>query len=143
MRKWKMLPAIILAFGFLSVSSCSNEEKEDPIGKWPPIKLTVNGAEYNSITYAVPAEGGEYKLYSSNYGSLWLNSVKENDDVVWYSTAEDFSKVNVSGEWYTLNYDSDGNIVVNINAAKADNKERTIYLELECGDAFSSIQFKQ
>lgn len=135
---------LILILGlFLSAIVFAGCDEED--GKWDPIQITVNGKKCKSSTYNVPASGGEYKIISKNYGSLWLNAVLENRNVVWPENGDwsDYKNIHLTNDWYEIRYDESGNIVVNIQAKDNSISSRGISFEVECGDAFSSITLLQ
>lgn len=114
-------------------------------GKWSPIQITVNGDRCKSHTYKVPTDGGEYKIYSSNYGELWLNAVMEDKKKVWSEDDNwsDYRNIHLEREWYEIQYDDKGYIVVNINAKEKSATSRTLEFGVECGDAFGSITLLQ
>lgn len=114
-------------------------------GDWPSIQITVNGDKCKSTTFKVAADGGEYKIFSKNYGSLWLNDVKENGITVWPENYDwsDFKNIHLAKEWYEIQYDNSGNIVVNINPKEKTAVSRTLTFAVECGDAFGSITLLQ
>ena len=139
MLKNKLIISLCLLCSMVFIG-CDEED-----GKWAPIQITVNGNRCKSSTYKVSADGGEYKIYSKNYGELWLNAVKENDKIVWpekYDSSH-YKNIHLTKEWYEIQYDSSGNIVVNINAKEKASASRTLKFEVECGDAFSSITLLQ
>ena len=74
-----------------------------------------------------------------------MNAVKENDKIVWPEKYDwsDYKNIHLTKEWYEIQYDSSGNIVVNINAQEKASASRTLKFEVECGDAFSSITLLQ
>lgn len=118
---------------------------DEPDGKWDSIQITVNEKTCKSNTFDVSAEGGEYRVYSKNYGTLWLIGVKENGNRVWPNNHDysDYQNIHLTESWYELQYDERGNIVVIIQPIEKDNSSRNLYLELEHGDAFGSITFVQ
>lgn len=141
MLKNKLLIAISLLCSIV-FTGCEQNEAD---GDWDPIKITVNGNECKSI-YKVPADGGEFKVYSKNYGSLWLNDVKENGVVVWPEDRSDWSdymNIHLTTDWYEVQYDEAGNIVVDIQPKGKDAQSRSLRFEVESGDAFSSITLQQ
>ncbi len=113
-------------------------------GGWDPIQITVNGNRCKSATYKVPAEGGEYRISSRNYGGLWLNDVRENGTVVWPENYDwsDYKNINLTGEWYEVTYDKD-DIVVSIHAKGKSVESRSLTFSVECGDAFGHITLLQ
>ena len=135
------LMAVVVVGGMLT--SCESED-----GKWDPIKLTINGAKCKKSTQDVPVEGGVYKVYSSNYGQLWLIGVMEDGERL-KPVGDEYSvvgpEVRYEGSWYDVRYDEAGNIVVSIDALPSGETEvkRSLYLDLESGDAFSSFTFRQ
>ena len=139
MQKSKLL----IALCFLCSTAFIGCVEED--GKWAPIQITVNGNRCKSSTYKVSADGGEYKIYSKNYGELWLNAVKEGDSRVWPEEYDwsNYKNIHLTKEWYEIQYDSSGNIVVNIKAKEKTDNSRTLRFEVECGDAFGSITLLQ
>jgi len=133
----------LLLLGSIVFVACDGCIEED--GKWDPIQITVNGNKCKSSTFQVPASGGEFRIYSKNYGSLWLLAVRENGDVVWPENYEwsDFKNIHLTKEWYEVQYDESGNIVVNIQPKETSVSPRSISFEVECGDAFGSITLSQ
>lgn len=126
-------------------SSCSSTS-EDPIGIWAPIKKTVNGTYIKGNDFNVPKEGGTYKIYSQNYGSPWLTQVSVNKQTIWPDEGDDwlkFREIHLVGDWYELQYDTDGNIVAQIKPRTDEETSRTLSLDLQCGDAFGAILFIQ
>lgn len=123
------------------LSGCERIEED---GRWAPIQITVNGNKCKS-TYKVPADGGEFKIYSKNYGSLWLNDVKENGNVVWPDNYDwsDYRNIYLTTDWYEVQYDEAGNIVVDIQPKGKDVASRSLRFGVECGDAFSYITLLQ
>lgn len=114
-------------------------------GDWDPIQITVNGNKCKSSTYAIPVSGGEYKIFSKNYGSLWLNTVKENGLIIWpkYNEVLDFKDINLTDEWYKVKYDETGNIVVDIEPIDNEVMMRSLTFDVQHGDAFGSITLQQ
>lgn len=139
MLKNKLLISLCL---FCSIAFIGCDEED---GKWDPIQITVNGNKCKSSTYIVSADGGEFKIYSNNYGELWLNAVMENGNRVWPEENDwsNYRNIHMTKEWYDIQYDSNGNIVVNIKAKEKSAASRTLKFEVECGDAFSSITLLQ
>lgn len=118
----------------------------DPVdGDWDPIQITVNGERCKTSTYKVSADGGEYCIYSKNYGGLWLNAVSENGTVVWPENYDwsDYVNIYLTKDWYEVTYDKNGNIVVIIHAKEKSVPSRTLTFSVECGDAFGSITLLQ
>lgn len=107
--------------------------------------ITVNGNICKSSTYAIPVSGGEYKIFSKNYGSLWLNTVKENGLIIWpkYYEVLDFKDINLTDEWYKVKYDETGNIVVDIEPIDNEVMMRSLTFDVQHGDAFGSITLQQ
>lgn len=124
---------------------CGSCTKEAIDGDWAPIKITVNGVRHKSDVCEVPKEGGEYRFYSMNYGTMWLNEVDENATRVWPLDYDwsDYRKIDLRGEWYAVKYDADGNIVVSVQPMEQQGAARTLTLHVECGDAFDKITLQQ
>lgn len=144
MLKNKLLIALCL-IGSIAFTGCTKEEGLRD-GDWSPIQITVNGNEYNLPIYKVAAAGGEYKIYSKNYGRLWLIDVVEDGNRVWPNDGDDrsdFENLHVTKDWYEIQYDVRGNIVVSISAKEKSAASRSLMLSLENGDAFSSITLLQ
>ncbi len=122
-------------------TGCEQNEND---GDWDPIQITINGIQSKTI-HKVPAAGGQFKIFSKNYGSLWLNSVQENDKVVWPkdNNWSDFKNINLASDWYKVQYDEAGNIVVDVQPKSEDVPSRSLKFAVECGDAFSSITLLQ
>lgn len=122
-------------------SACELNEAD---GDRDPIQITVNGNKCKS-TYKVPADGGEFKIYSKNYGSLWLNDVKENGNVVWPDNYDwsDYRNIYLTTDWYEVQYDEVDNIVVDIQPKGKELPPRSLRFGVECGDAFSYITLLQ
>lgn len=139
MLKNKLL-IILCLLGSIAFIGCDAED-----GKWDPIQITVNGNRCKSSTYKVSADGGEYKIYSKNYGELWLNAVMEDNNRVWPVEYDwsNYKNIHLTKEWYEIRYDSTGNIVVNIKAKEKAATSRTLAFKVECGDAFGSITLLQ
>lgn len=139
MLKNKLLIALYL---LCSIAFVGCEEVD---GKWDPIQITVNGERCKASTYKVSADGGEYKIYSKNYGELWLNAVMADGNRVWPVEHDwlNYKDIHLTKDWYELQYDSTGNIVVNIKAKEKSAASRTLRFEVECGDAFGSITLLQ
>lgn len=139
MLKNKIL-ILLCIFSSIAFIGCDEED-----GKWDPIQITVNGNKCKSSTYIVSADGGEFKIYSNNYGELWLNAVMEDGNRVWPEENDwsNYRNIHMTKEWYDIQYDSNGNIVVNIQAKEKSAASRALRFEVECGDAFSSITLLQ
>ncbi len=139
MLKNKLLIFLCL-LGSIAFIGCDAED-----GKWDPIQITINGNRCKSSTYKVSADGGEYKIYSQNYGELWLNVVMEDDNRVWPEEYDwsNYKNMHLTKEWYEIRYDSTGNIVVNIKAKENSTASRALRFEVECGDAFGAITLLQ
>lgn len=139
---------LLIAFCLLS-SIAFTGCKESLDGDWDPIQITVNGKRCKSTTFKVEADGGEYKIFSKNYGELWLNGVIENGNRVWpvYLDPENYDwnyrNIHLEKEWYEIQYDNSGNIVVSIMAKEKSAASRTLSFEVEYGDAFGSISLLQ
>lgn len=140
MLKNKLLIAISLLCSIV-FTGCELNEAD---GDWDPIKITVNGHECKSI-YKVPTDGGVFKINSKNYGSLWLNDVKENGEIIWPKNSDwsDYMNIHLTTDWYEVQYDEAGNIVVAIQPKGKDAQSRNLRFDVECGDAFSSITLQQ
>lgn len=141
MFKNKLLVALCL-LGSIAFTGC-DKELED--GKWSPIQITVNDKKCKSATYKVSTDGGEYKIYSSNYGELWLNAVMEDKKIVWPENYDwsDYRNIHLKKEWYEIQYDDKGYIVINIQPKEHESISRSFTLQVECGDAFGSITLLQ
>lgn len=128
----------------VTFSGCDSE-KEELDGKWPPIQITINGKKCKSSTFKVPAEGGEYKIYSKNYGELWLLSVKEDGNTVWPENYDwsDYKNIHLTREWYEIQYDDSGNIVANISSKEKTAPSRSLEFKIEAGDAFGHVTLLQ
>lgn len=140
--KSKLIIALSFIVSMLAFSGCDNELKD---GDWPPIQIIINGEICKAKEYAIPAEGGTFRIFSKNYGSLWLNAVSENDNHVWPEGYDwsDYLNIHLTKTWYELRYDGGGQIVVDIQPIEPNSRQRTLLLELECGDAFGSIKLVQ
>lgn len=139
MLKTKFLLAVTLLLSSFSFVAC-----DDPDGKWDPIQITVNGSKCKSSTYKVPANGGEFKISSKNYGSLWINSVKENGKTVWPEEGDDWTEyknLHVTKDWCEIKYETD--LIVNIHPQNDNSPSRSLTFDVECGDAFGSITLLQ
>ena len=114
-------------------------------GNWDPIEITVNGIKCKSNVCEVPANGGVFKIFTKNYGSPWLNEVDENGKRVWPIDGSwtDYKDIDLKGDWYSVQYDKSGNIMVTIMHKVADTPERNIKFYLECGDSFGEISLVQ
>ena len=136
---------LILALSLLCSVTFSGCDSEELDGKWDPIQVTINGNKCKSSTFKVPAEGGEYKIYSKNYGELWLNSVIENGNTVWPENYNwsDYKNIHLTGEWYEIQYDDNGNIVANISSKEKTAPSRNLKFEIEVGDAFGHVTLLQ
>ena len=142
MKRSRLIILGWLLFSLAGFAGCSEEEKD---GLWPAIQITVNGQKCKDTTYKVSAEGGEYKIYSQNYGSLWINVIHENGNIVWpveYDSL-DYKNINLKSSWYEVQYDNSGNIVVNIQPMEKSATSRSLSFSVECGDAFGSITLLQ
>ena len=69
----------------------------------------------------------------------------EDDNKVWPEEYDwsNYKDIHLTKEWYDIQYDSNGNIVVNIKAKEKSAVSRTLRFEVECGDAFGSITLLQ
>lgn len=134
-----------VALTLLCATAFTGCKKELLDGDWPPIQITVNGKECKSCTYVVPETGGEYKIYSKNYGGLWLLSVTENDTKVWPEGYDwsNFQEIHLTGEWYEVQYDDIHNIVVTINPKESSTAPRSLDFRVEVGDAFGHVTLVQ
>ena len=143
MLKNKLFLALSLLC-FVTFSGCDSDE-EEVAGKWDPIQITINGNKCKSSTFKVPVEGGEYKIYSNNYGELWLNSVEENVNTVWPEDYDwsDYKNIHLTGEWYEIQYDDNGNIVANISSKEKTTPSRNLTFHIEVGDAFGYVTLLQ
>ena len=129
---------MVLTIGLTTITSCEAED-----GNWSPVELTVNGSRYRKTVYKVPAKGGEYRLNSKNYGSLWLCCVYENDSRQWYAEAPAMQREGYESSWYRVYYDEDKNIVVSIDDKEEDEPERGFEIGMAIGDASTSLTLKQ
>ena len=143
MLKNKLFLALSLLC-FVTFSGCDSDEEEVE-GKWDPIQITINGNKCKSSTFKVPVEGGGYKIYSNNYGELWLNSVEENVNTVWPEDYDwsDYKNIHLTGEWYEIQYDDNGNIVANISSKEKTTPSRNLTFHIEVGDAFGYVTLLQ
>ena len=150
MERKRLIIYLGLLLSFVSFTGCSSESEDLEDGKWPAIQFTVNGQQCASeldyyASYNVSAEGGEFKIYSSNYGSLWLNAIYENEDIAWPENYEwsDYKNINLTNSWYQVQYDKSGNIVVNIQPKEKSSTARNLTFCVECGDVFGEIALLQ
>lgn len=131
---------LCLLLGTIIVVSCNKDD-----GKWDSIQITINGKVCKSETFKVPTDGGEFNIYSNNYGSLWLKGVKENDKIVWPENFDfsDFRNIHLTKEWYEIKYDNSGNINICIKPKQEEDSKRSLNLSLESGDVFKNITLVQ
>lgn len=143
----RFLFATLALLTMVGIWSCGNDDEKEIIGNWPPIKVTVNGTECGSIPFLdVPAEGGVFRIFSENYGSLWLTVIRENEIVVVWPAKEedmaDYKNIHLTKDWYEVKYDETGNIVVTIQPL-TNGSSRSLYIGLEAGDAFGGVTLTQ
>lgn len=141
LKRFLLTASILLGLSLLA--GCKHEALD---GDWPAIKVTINGKYHKPATYEVSPEGGEYKVYSKNYGSLWLCTIWENGEVVWPDKDDpryNFRDIHLVGKWYEVQYDAEGNLVVKIQSKDDDAESRSLTFELESGDAFKTLIFEQ
>ncbi len=145
MAKIMLKNKFLLALYLLCSIVCTGCDVVEEDGKWDPIQITVNGDRCKSSTYKVSADGGVYKIYSKNYGELWLIAVTENSNRVWPEDNDwsNYKSIHLTKEWYEIQYDINGNIVVSINAKEKSSASRELTFKVECGDAFGSITLFQ
>lgn len=141
-----MKKKFIFALGILlSITFTGCDDEKEVVGEWDPIQITVNENICKSSTFEVSADGGEYRIYSKNYGELWLNAVIEEGKIVWAEEYDwsNYKNIHLTKEWYEVTYDNSNNIVVNIHAKEKESSARSLTLNVECGDAFGSITLLQ
>lgn len=140
MLKRKSFIILGLILSSFALNSCESKD-----GDVEDIQITINGKNCQSSTFDVSTSGGEYKVYSKNYGTLWLNEITENGNTVWPENHDwlDYKNIHLTQEWYNIQYDESGNIVVNIQAKEKDTPSRSLTFYVECGDAFDTITLSQ
>jgi hypothetical protein len=130
-----MKKIILLAcLSMLTLSACDISE---PDGKWSPIKLTKNPLE-------VPAEGGTVKTSVKNYSSLWLIGLMRDGKRISVEGTNDQGQrdiFNIKSEY--LSAHSEGQNVTITVAPSSDDMAHKYVIEVEYGDAFSTITVNQ
>ena len=133
-----------LLLGLVALAGCS-DEKELRVGEWPPIQFTVNEVQCKTSVYKVGLDGGEYKVSSSNYDNLWLNSVWEDSLQIWPEEGNPLPspEAHLTTDWYEVQYDKKCNLVVSIQPKTKDSPSRSLQFRMQLGDAFGTITLSQ
>ncbi len=123
----------------LALSACDEDPK---YGGWDPIKVDKPTLEFT-------AEGGTQTATATNYSGWWINGGYENHpDVDYvYSTSSGGEEAHtfdvLNGEWYHAKVPLRGNKLVVTVDANTTGKQRTLYIDMEAGDAFTTVKVTQ
>lgn len=127
------------------LSGCESKD-----GDWDPIRYSVNDEvcpkKPHDCVYDAPAEGGTFRIGSSNYGSMfWPVEVCEGDRKIWPENydSSDFRNLHLENDWYDVQYDVHGYLVVVLEPKPADAPSRSLKFQIECGDAFGKFTLRQ
>ena len=125
---------LLVCMAMLTLLFCDCD-KDD--GDWSPIKLTKNPLE-------VPAEGGTVQTSVKNYSSLWLIGLMRDGKRINIESANEQGQrdiFNIKSEYLTAH--SEGQRVTITVAPSSDGQAHIYVIEVENGDAFSSITVNQ
>lgn len=71
------LMMLMVAVASMLLISC---DKDRPLGDWPRMQWdNQSGLEMIDNVYLIPASGGTFKMVCKNYGTFWINGIKEDD----------------------------------------------------------------
>mgnify|MGYP002626830638 CR=1 FL=1 len=121
-------------------------------GDWPPIKVDKSRLSFTP-------EGGSETVTLKNYSSWWIYGAHEgayqDENGAWryenyiYPTPENEDDLDawfsIDGGWYHASVPDRGrskSLIVTVNA-NYSREERKAFIEMECGDAFTSISISQ
>ena len=131
----KRLIVFALLATCLAFSACEETQKE---GGWDPIKVDKPTLEFT-------AEGGTQTVTATNYSGWWINGGYEKDPKVDYvhSTSsggkETYTFDVLDGEWYHAKVPLRSNEMIVTVDANTSGKQRTVHIEMEAGDAFTTV----
>lgn len=123
----------------LALSACDEDPK---YGGWDPIKV-------DNPTLEFTAEGGTQTATATNYSGWWINGGYEKNPSLDYilSTSSGgegtYSFDVLDGEWFHAEVPGRGNKLVVTVDANTTGKQRTLYIDMEAGDAFTTVKVTQ
>lgn len=119
-------------------------------GDWDPIRFSVNDKNCPKTkyecTYDAPAEGGTFRIGSSNYGSMfWPLEVYDDGRKIWPENYDfsDYWNLHLESDWYDVQYDVHGYLVVELQPKPASAPSRSLKFHIECGDSFGEFTLRQ
>lgn len=135
-----LVASMVLCTSFFC--GCS-DEKEPVDGPGDPIQLTINGIVCKDNTYNVLPRGGQFNLYSKNYGKLYVATIEENEVLVFPSEGTRSNDFLIEKEWYDVHYNEEGEIVVRFWPMQEGDSSRSLTLIVRHINTFRTIKFIQ
>lgn len=133
------LMILMLAVAGMLLISC---DKDRPLGDWPRMQWdNQSGLEMIDNVYQIPASGGTYKMVCKNYGTFWINGIKEDERVV-VSSLEADNFMDIKGSWSQAQ-SVKGELILTIDPLDEATESRRLEVYLESGDAFYTFHFLQ
>lgn len=133
------LMMLMLAVAGMLLISC---DKDRPLGDWPRMQWdNQSGLEMIDNVYQIPASGGTYKMVCKNYGTFWINGIKEDERVV-VSSLEADNFMDIKGSWSQAQ-SVKGELILTIDPLDEATESRRLEVYLESGDAFYTFHFLQ
>ena len=133
------LMMLMVAVASMLLISC---DKDRPLGDWPRMQWdNQSGLEMIDNVYLIPASGGTYKMVCKNYGTFWINGIKEDERVV-VSSLEADNFMDIKGSWSQAQ-SVKGELILTIDPLDEATESRRLEVYLESGDAFYTFYFLQ
>ena len=130
---------LMLAVASMLLISC---DKETIDGNWPRMQWdNQSGLEMIDNVYQIPASGGTYKMVCKNYGTFWINGIKE-DDIELITSLEADNFMDIKGSWSRAQ-SVKGELILTIDPLDEATESRRLEVYLESGDAFYTFHFLQ
>ena len=140
-KKNVFLIMLMLAIASILLISCDKDNKTLD-GDWPRMQWdNQNGLENIDNVYQIPASGGTYKMVCKNYGTFWINGIKE-DDTVLITSLEADNFMDIKGSWSRAQ-SVNGELILTIDPLYEATESRQLEVYLESGDAFYTFHFLQ
>lgn len=128
----------LFAFVLLSTSILCSCQKFSYLGDgdWAPIKLSQSEVFFD-------ADGGSCTVESINYGCWWINGIRITGTETYYfaDPGEKYTYLTASGDGISAKIGINKNtVVITVNPS---TEKHDWSVEMEAGDAFTSIRVKQ
>lgn len=140
-----LFAAAVLLLAPVVLAGCEAQD-----GDWDPIRFSVNDkncpkTKYD-CTYDAPAQGGTFRIGSSNYGKMfWPYEICDDGRKIWPENYDfsDYRNLHLESDWYDVQYDIHGYLVVELQPKPASVPSRSLLFKIECGDSFGEFTLRQ